>query len=208
MEQKKCRGECKKLLPLSQFYKHKQMSDGHLNICKECKKTYERDNKNYLIYEKTEKGVIRVIYKTQKSNSKQRCHIPPNYTKKQLSDWLYKNGFLGLFNTWVESGYKKELKPSCDRLDDYKGYSLDRLRLVTWKINKDKQTEDIILARSTSGERCKAVEQLSLCGVFIKEFISLSEAGRIAGVEFKNISACCLGDRKTSGGFKWRFKTS
>lgn len=202
---KKCR-RCQELKSLDKYYKHKQMFDGHLNICIECKKKYEKENKNYIKYEKTEKGVIRVIYKTQKGNSKRRSHIPPNYSKEELKVWLYINGFKALFDTWVASGYEKRLKPSCDRLDDYKGYSLDRLRLVTWGENKDKQTEEILLARSTSGEKCKTVEQLSLDGVLIKEFISASEAGRICNIDVRHISNCCLGKRKTSHGFKWKYK--
>ena len=87
---------------------------------------------------------------------------------------------------------------------DYR-YSLDRLRLVTWGENKDKQTEDILLARSTSGEKCKAVQQFSLDDKMIAEYISASEAARQCNLDVRHISNCCLGKRKTSNGFKWRY---
>ena len=43
---KKCR-KCNKLKPLDSYYKHKKMSDGHLNICISCtkKRISEREKK-------------------------------------------------------------------------------------------------------------------------------------------------------------------
>ena len=40
--------KCNKTIPLSAFYKHKQMGDGHLNKCKECTKkdVYAHRQKN------------------------------------------------------------------------------------------------------------------------------------------------------------------
>jgi len=192
--------------PLSDYYKHPRMSLGCLNICKECKKNYEKESENHKKYDKTEKGIVRVIYKTQRSNSKKRGHIMPSYTKDELCVWLYLNGFKVLFDKWVASGYAKTKKPSIDRDDDYLPYSFDNIRLVTWEDNHKKAIEDVLLGRSTSGEKCKSVIQLSKDGAIIKEFASQSIAGRELGIPNKNISSVCRGVRKTAGGFVFKHK--
>lgn len=43
-QQKKCR-RCKRMKSLNDFYEHSQMADGHLNICKACKRV---DSARYL----------------------------------------------------------------------------------------------------------------------------------------------------------------
>lgn len=37
---------CFKVLPLTSYYKHKQMADGHLNKCKECQKACSKAARN------------------------------------------------------------------------------------------------------------------------------------------------------------------
>ena len=207
---KKC-FKCGAEKPLGDFYKHKKMADGHLNKCKECTKKDTQDNpkcfsnKTNDCYDYTEKGVIRVMYKTQKANSKRRKLEMPTYSKDELSDWLYDNGFKDLYSNWVLSGHQKNYKPSVDRLSDCKRYSFANIQLGTWKENKDKQTEDVLLGRSTSGEKCKKVLQYSKNGDLLAEFVSCSAAGRSTGLDFRGISKVCLGKQKTCGGFKFKY---
>lgn len=201
LEEKQC-FKCKETKKLDMFYKHKEMFDGYLNKCKECTKKDVKKNPNS--YDFSEKGVIRIMYKTQKANSKRRGHIPPEYTKEQFKEWLYKNGFKKLFNNWVASGHKKDEKPSADRRDDYKPYALSNLRLVTWADNFKKQNEDILLGRGLCGERCKAVIQISKDGSVIAEYVSYSEATRQTNIH--NIDNVCNGKRITAGGYFWKYK--
>lgn len=40
----------------------------------------------------------------------------------------------------------------------------------------------------------------------IKEFAGINEASRITGVSVSGICSCCKGDRKTAGGYIWKYK--
>ena len=50
----------------------------------------------------------------------------------------------------------------------------------------------------------RKIIQLTLDGYFIREWSSINEAQSELGI--KHISCCCSGERKTSGGFKWKYK--
>ena len=48
--------------------------------------------------------------------------------------------------------------------------------------------------------------QFSKDGEFMKEWPSLSEAGRQLGIAQSHICQCCKGRNKSAGGFVWRYK--
>lgn len=52
----------------------------------------------------------------------------------------------------------------------------------------------------------KAVQQFTIGGELIAEYVSTAEAGRVTGLEGRNIRYCGNGKRKTCGGFVWKFK--
>lgn len=49
-----------------------------------------------------------------------------------------------------------------------------------------------------------AVQQLDNNDQIIAEYYSMADAARATGIDSNNISAVCVGKRKTAGGFKWR----
>ncbi len=65
---KKCI-RCNSVKELNEFYLHKRMKDGHLNVCKECKKNYAR------IYCRTERGKEVDRKRNQKPNRKKLQYI-------------------------------------------------------------------------------------------------------------------------------------
>ena len=51
----------------------------------------------------------------------------------------------------------------------------------------------------------KPVKQYTLDGIFIKEYECIQDASEETGINKGNISLCCNNDRKTTGGYIWRF---
>lgn len=53
--------------------------------------------------------------------------------------------------------------------------------------------------------RKKVVQQLTLKGEFVKEFNSVSEAAKQTGCNKTSIAKVCRGERKSCGGFIWKY---
>jgi hypothetical protein len=83
--------------PLIDFYKHKEMSDGYLNICKECKKRYANEYRNINL-EKVHQ------YDRNRPNAKERTE------KNKLTlaqDPIRRKKYQDLKNNWGRQNYIK-----------------------------------------------------------------------------------------------------
>lgn len=59
--------------------------------------------------------------------------------------------------------------------------------------------------KNTNGKLSKLVLQYTLDGTFVKEYPSTQECGR-NGFDFRKVSLCCLGKRKSHKGYIWKYK--
>lgn len=84
--------------------------------------------------------------------------------------------------------------------------AVECLEWCTAEYNNSYATRNVRISKANiNGKLSKKVRQYSLEGEFIKEFPSASEIQRQLGFANNNISSCCLGKRKTSNGYIWKY---
>lgn len=196
----KC-NKCFNFFTLDKFSKSKK--DKLWKVSYECKVCRNKEKTQYCL---TKKGVIQTIWDSQLSSCKKRKCEPPKYNKEQFKAWILgqEELFDTLYNTWVDSEYKQELKPSVDRLDNFETYSLDNIRLTTWGDNKELGHLEHRKAKLPNQIYCPVYQIKD--GEIVGEFISMSEVERVLGIPQGNVWKVCNGERHTAGGFGWIHK--
>jgi len=195
---KEC-SKCYEEKHLSLFKKDKAIRSGYASICKVC------HNKKVFARSKTKTSVINRIFGNQKVKSIKRGHEKPQYDSLEFKQWMLKNeDFNELYQEWENSGYISDLIPSVDRLDDYKGYYFNNIRVVTWRENNKRGHEDMI--KGINRKSCKKVVRFSKDGKKIDDFFSTKEAERRTGIKRGGISAACLRPPHRNAGFMWRYE--
>ena len=195
MTSKNCT-KCKTLKPLTGFGKCKTNDDGLNHRCKYCCTVYAKE------ISKTKNGLVTKIYSRQRCSSRERGDVMPNYSLVELRKFVFSDDkFNDLYDNWVKSDYKKDLVPSCDRLDDYKPYTLENLQLTTWGYNNKRHYSD--MKNGINNKNNMAIIQKGINGDVIDRFHSQCHASRVLGISQGSISNCLNGLIKTCGGFKW-----
>lgn len=148
----------------------------------------------------TPKGVLTNCYAGQLERSRAKGFPPPDYTAKDLQD-LYLNDkrFKRLFSEWVKSGYKKEKKPSIDRINCKKPYMLGNINILTWEENRYKQRMETKVFRKTKIAACDKD------GNIVDVYDSVSDAVVKTGLSQGDISSALSGHRLSYGGYVWKY---
>lgn len=197
MKKKICTG-CGEEKKLEFFPVNNNKSDKLDIYCRKCA------NLKSLQYSRSKLGVVSKLFSSQKQRSKLNNWPEPTYTKQQLHSWLFlQPKFESLYNGWVSSGYLRDMSISVDRIDDYKGYSLVNIQLVTFKHNRLKGSKDIKTGKNT--KLSKGVSQYTLKGNHLTNYTSIRSAMRCTGIRDTTIGKCCRGLLGHAGGYIWRY---
>ena len=86
--------------------------------------------------------------------------------------------------------------------EDKTNNCLDNLEWCDHKYNNNYGTKNERQAEKMS----KPVLQFDLLGNFIKEWPSMMKVYEELGIHQGNISSCCSGNRKSAGGYLWKYK--
>lgn len=149
---------------------------------------------NYYFY-KTYKPWIICYCKIQ-----QRCHNPKDTSYKNYG----KKGIKNLFTSseeikflWFRDKAYLMQRPSIDRINNDGNYELSNCRFIELKENIGKRNKLFC---------SKPILQFDKQGNFIQEWISIAKAENILKINKANIHKVLNGQRKTTGGFKWKYK--
>lgn len=149
--------------------------------------------KNTQKYRKTKKGVL-----TNMFNHMKKRH-PIEFSLIDFQDrFLEDKKFNRLYTEWIKSNFQKQLKPSLDRINNKKEYTIKNTQMLNWAENRYKQSME---GRNRNG----AVIQM-IGSKVINIFKSQREAVVRTGISQSNMSSVLNGKRKTVNGYNFIYQ--
>ncbi len=150
-------------------------------------------------YNKTPMGRAAYLVSSYNSYDKEANRGKGDLTAK----WVVENIFTKKCAHCDETDWHKL---GCNRLDNSKPHTMDNVEPCCKKCNDKLNGNDFKQKMSEIGKKNgKTVYQYTLEGELVGIYPSTTEAARDTGFKQSNISACCLGKRKTYKGFKWSY---
>ena len=172
----------------------------HINCeikkCNSCDRNRRRaNNRKFFLTDLYSKIKSRCKDTTSKINLKY-YHNKKVCTKEEfLARFLNDKKFIKLHNSWVKSGLVYKFTPSIDRINKNLDYTIDNIQFITHSSNAGKDKEKL------------PILQYDLNGVFIKEWESKWSVHKTLGIPNGNLVKVCYGERKSAGGYVWKFKS-
>lgn len=155
--------------------------------------------RNTANYRKNPKGLLTNMYHHQKSRNLKNHFGDIGYSLKEFHEkFLLDKLFNRLYTEWVKSNYQKALKPSVDRINHKKGYTIDNIHMLTWSENRFKQT---IERRVRKGKVLQILD-----GKIIKIWRSQREAYKKLNLQQSMLSMALTGRCKTAYGYEWKYE--
>jgi hypothetical protein len=143
-------------------------------------------------WRKTKRGLVTNLYHKLKARREVEFSL----------EWLHSfsncRKFDRLFEEWEKSGYRKEFKPTIDRVNCKIDYTKSNVHWLSWAENRFKQTME---------RRCRKGRVIQFHGdKRVKVYRSQREAVISTGISQGNMSYCLNGKRETAGGYSWKYE--
>lgn len=147
-------------------------------------------------YRRTKKGVLTNMY-GHMLNRNSVLFTLPEFHKRFMDDDKFKR----LHDEWVKSGFLKQMKPSLDRIDCKKPYTVENTQMLTWAENRYKQSK-------FDGKRGRKPRVIQMLGSkVIKVFQSQRHVVKDLGVSQGNLSNVLTGKRNTVDGYSFVYES-
>lgn len=163
--------------------------------CQACDRNRRRrDSLPFFLSDLFSKMKLRTTSKSQGINYKYYYGKELPNKIEFINKFIKDETFLKLHKNWLDNNCEYKLTPSIDRIDKNLDYQLNNLQFLTHSKNAGKDKEKL------------PILMYSLDGEFIKEWESKWAVHLALGIPNGNLVKVCYGERKSAGGYIWKFK--